>query len=45
MARPSLVIEAALFRHREGLWLSQAQQLIVAYHPEGTAGGCPSAPR
>jgi hypothetical protein len=44
-AGQSLVIAAALFRFERGLYLSPAQEIIVAYHPDGTAGGCPSAPR
>jgi len=44
-ARQSLVIAAALFRFERGLYLSPQQAIIVAYHPDGTAGGCPSAPR
>jgi hypothetical protein len=43
-AGQSLVIAAALFRFERGLYLSPAQEIIVAYHPDGTAGGCPSAP-
>jgi len=44
-ARQSLVIATALFRFERGLYLSPQQAIIVAYHPDGTAGGCPSAPR
>jgi hypothetical protein len=44
-AGQSLVIAAALFRFQRGLYLSPQQRIIVAYHPAGTSGGCPSAPR
>jgi len=37
-----LEIATALFRWRHGLPLTEQQQMIVAYHPAGTGGGCPS---
>lgn len=38
----SLAIAVALFRWRHGLPLTDQQEMIVAYHPEGTQAGCAS---